>query len=91
MHGGHLLSVVLERCHGAHILIFDITQRNPNVMFELGVGLATKGLDGNVFIFQQVESDAKSAPQPPSDLAGYFITRYTAVTKGGKVHYSLVD
>jgi hypothetical protein len=91
LHGGHVLNVLLERCHSADLLIFDITDFNANVMFELGVGLSGKGLAGKVFIFQKVETGTKRSPEPPSDLSGYFITRYTEVIKNGKSHYSLAD
>ncbi len=72
-HGAELCSRFMELCKQSDILAFDITSRNPNVMFELGLAIAMKGLNsGRVFLFEEERDDWKI----PSDLAGYFVTYY---------------
>lgn len=75
MHGGELLQVLLERIRETDILIFDISEQNPNVLIELGMALAMKP-SGVVFVFQRVDDRGEPAPATPSDLSGYFLTRY---------------
>lgn len=88
MHGGDLLSVFLKRCEESDILIFDITGNAPNVLLELGIALARKGLGGHVFVFQEVDAGEEPTSTPPTDLSGYFFTRYTIDPKKG---LALVD
>jgi len=83
MHGGDLLGAFLERSKRADILIFNITGNNPNVLLELGIALGIKGLNGNVFIMQEVEESNKPISPTPSDLNGYFFTRYKKDKKKG--------
>lgn len=91
-HGSDLLGRLIQRCEEADILIFDITQNNPNVLFELGVAIASKRPDsGNVFVFQEVKEKGKKlepVSKLPSDLNGLFFTRYKAQPRGG---YKLED
>jgi hypothetical protein len=88
MHGGDLLSVFLKRCDDSDVLLFDITGNASNVLFELGIALGRKGLGGNVFVLHEVDADENPISVLPTDLAGYFFTRYTKHPKKG---IALVD
>jgi hypothetical protein len=82
LHGAMLLPSLLSRCAKANILIFDLTGQNPNVMLEIGIALALKGVDsGRVFVFQEVGAKGNSLQEAPSDLTGFFFTRYVADPK----------
>ncbi len=87
-HGAGVLPRFIELCESSDIVAFDISQYNPNVMFELGLAIASKGVSsGRVFVFMEtLSSDAipKSLGEVPSDLAGYFITFYTYGKNGYK-------
>jgi len=73
-HGCELISRFVELCNETDILIFDISMANPNVMFEMGVAVAIKGVkSGRVFIM--CEGDHGKV-KIPSDISGYFITYY---------------
>lgn len=93
MHGGSVLETLLRRIRRSDILIFDITGGNPNVLLEIGMALACKGTAGAVFIFQEAGRSGKSvkAAFPPSDLQGYFFTRYRKVATGSSVTHRLVE
>jgi len=88
LHGAGVLPRFIELCESSDIVAFDISQYNPNVMFELGLAIASKGVSsGRVFVFMETPSiDAipKSLGEVPSDLAGYFITLYTYGKNGYK-------
>lgn len=88
MHGGDLLSVFLKRCKESDILLSDITGNAPNVLFELGIALGSKGVTGNVFVLQEVDADEKPVDDFPTDLSGYFFTRYLRDPRRG---IALVD
>ncbi len=78
-HGSMVLSGLMERCAESDILVFDLAGLNPNVMLEIGLGLAAKGFDsGRVFVFQEVEGEVP-VEKAPSDLEGFLFTRYEAV------------
>ena len=79
-HGAPLLDVIRRRIQLADVLLFDLQELNPNVMFELGVALANPSEDRAVFILLPEGCSA------PSDLAGYLLSFYR-----GTVEYSLVD
>jgi hypothetical protein len=90
LHGSFVIASLTTRCHETDILGFDITGNNPNVMLELGVAIGSKGLNsGRIFIFQETPENSAVEPKVPSDLVGYFITRYTR-TKENKT-YKLAD
>jgi hypothetical protein len=85
LHGAELLPRFIELCETSDILVFDISNSNPNVMFELGLAMAIKGIgSGRVFIFMEKPADlrATTGRPVPSDLAGYFITFYTQSKDG---------
>ncbi len=86
MHGGSVLDVLLQRIREADILVFDITGRNPNVLVEIGMALAMNGCSGRVFVFQEVDDEGNPAEgaKHPTDLNGYFFTRYRKVLERGR-------
>lgn len=87
IHGDVILCNLLQRCSDANILIFDITERNPNVMLELGIALGVKqGGNGNIFILQEADENDKPLKKLPSDLQGYFLTYYKR--KNGQLIFS---
>lgn len=87
-HGTTLFGGILQKIDRSDILFFDITGSNPNVHFELGYAIGTKGADsGRVFIFgeeskQTCKKNEKSGPC--SDIAGYMLTLYKASIKSEK-------
>jgi hypothetical protein len=83
--GSYLLDGIIDRLNNSDALIFDITNHNPNVMFELGIAIvASRQLKSRkVFIICEGK-DFKSA-NIPSDLQGYFITFYEI--KNNKVEF----
>ena len=50
---GDILGDILERIQKAEILIYDLTNFSPNVMWELGVGLTIKDADKVVVIREE--------------------------------------
>lgn len=92
-HGGSVLEVLLRRIGESDIVIFDITGLNENVLVEIGMALALKGTDGRVFILQKCGPagiPTKSASHP-SDLSGYFFTRYQEKVSRGGPAFQLVE
>ncbi len=92
LHGAMLLPSLIDRCEKSDVVMFDITEQNPNVMLELGMALAFKGpYSGRVFVFQEAGGE-KDEPihDAPSDIGGFFFTRYKANLKA-KLGYSLRD
>ncbi len=72
-HGSSVTGSILKRIQKSDILLFDLTNLNPNVLFEAGCALAHNGTDsGKVFIL----FDQDKATHIPSDLQGYFFTFY---------------
>jgi hypothetical protein len=95
MHGGSVLDVLLQRIKEADILVFDITGLNPNVLVEIGMALAMRGCGGRVFVFQEVDDKDKPIEchkaHFPSDLNGYFFTRYRTVLERGRPTFRLTE
>jgi len=93
LHGGSVLDVLLRRVEESDIVIFDITGLNENVLIEIGMALALKGTDGRVFILQKIGptgTPTKSAAHP-TDLSGYFFTRYEEKVSRGGSAFQLVE
>lgn len=93
MHGGSVLDVLLRRLLQSDVLIFDITGQNPNVVLEIGLALACKGTEGSAFILQKVDAAGRVTKEAahPSDLSGYFFTRYRRVAKGRGRTFQLIE
>ncbi len=69
---GNALTEVLEGIKKAEILIYDITDFTPNVMWELGVGLTIKDEDKVIVICE------KSDKQIPFNIYSHRISFYNA-------------
>jgi hypothetical protein len=70
-HGAGVLKSIKKRIKRSDILIFDISGKNPNVLFELGYAMAIKGTHTeNIFVLT-------SNPKTPSDLQFFMRTEYT--------------
>jgi hypothetical protein len=75
--GSFLLSSIRERMKSAYAIIFDITEKNPNVMLELGMCLEMQvHLAKHAKVFLICESESFNAELLPSDLSGYYLTCY---------------
>jgi hypothetical protein len=64
---GSLIRSIIEKLRNARIVLADITDRNPNVFYELGV---RHSLSKRTIIV------AQGNQHPPSDLLGYWFIRY---------------
>lgn len=87
--GASLLPRFIELCETSDIVVFDISKYNPNVMFELGLAVAIKGVaSGRVFVLMEAPSCdeiQQGLQKVPGDLAGYFITFYTRKKNGFEI------
>jgi hypothetical protein len=93
MHGGGVLDVLLRRVRCSDILVFDITGLNANVLIEIGMALALKGTSGSVFLLQRTDSRGRplDPANHPSDLSGYFFTRYQVKVLRGRSYLQLIE
>jgi len=91
IHGGEVLGTFVKRCKESDILVFDISTENPNVMFELGLAIATKERQPCIYIFHEQDGDRFLIDKIPSDLRGYFITTYRNTLSKGRASFRLVD
>jgi len=85
--GSFVFFNIRDRILKSNFIIFDITELNPNVMFELGVALAfkqDKNEGAKVLIVCQGKTFDIS--KIPCDLHGYFISFYTIVNKKVTFH-----
>lgn len=64
---GSLIKSILEQLKAAHLVLADLTDRNPNVFYELGVRHSLRR--GTILISQRDED-------VPSDLRGYWYVKY---------------
>jgi len=70
---GSLIKSIIEKLKNSNIVLADITDRNPNVFYELGVRHC---LNKRTIIVSQKEEDI------PSDLKGYWSVIYGVMPKG---------
>lgn len=63
---GHVLNSIVESLRGSRIVLADITDRNPNVFYELGIRHTLK--KGTIIVSRD--------GQIPSDLGGIWYVRY---------------
>lgn len=95
--GENVAESIFGRLDYTDVLIADITNRNANVMLELGYGLALTRKKEIQHVFVMCETDytfgAVKRPAPPSDLAGYLIVYYrnTAAPTVATPTYELMD
>jgi hypothetical protein len=64
---GSLIVSIVDKLHSSWLVVADLTDRNANVFYELGVRHA---LSKRTILLSQVDSDI------PSDLRGYWYIRY---------------
>jgi hypothetical protein len=54
--GGHIIEDILEGIATSEIVIADVTGRNPNVFYELGIAHMCKEVDKVILLSQDIES-----------------------------------
>lgn len=94
-HGNTLIDSIMDRIKRADILLVDIADRNPNVLFELGCGVAySRLIQKRVFILDEVKKTKNHdlINKTPSDLQGMmFSFYYKTGSKSTGVKYTLKD
>ncbi len=71
--GGPFIKDILSNLYAADVVVADLTDRNPNVFYELGVRHTLR--NRTILITQHLD-------HIPSDLAGYGAIEYTPAIKG---------
>lgn len=71
--GGPFIKDILQKLYTADIVLADLTDRNPNVFYELGVRHTFS--NRTILVTQNLE-------QVPSDLAGYGVIEYSPSIDG---------
>ena len=75
--GSFVFESIRERMSNAYAVIFDITDKNPNVMLELGIALELqRNIEHPAKVFLIACAESFSDELLPSDLRGYFLTTY---------------
>jgi len=54
--GGHIIEDILEGIATSEIVVVDVTGRNPNVFYELGIAHMCKDVDKVILLSQDIES-----------------------------------
>ncbi len=75
---GNIIKDILINLNRADVVIADLTDRNPNVFYELGVRHALR--DATVLITQRMED-------VPFDLRQYALVEYDWTTKKGRTDF----
>jgi hypothetical protein len=75
--GGHVIEDILRFIGGAEVVIADLTGKNPNVFYELGIAHMKKDLDQVILLTQDAES-------VPFDLKVLRCIEYKQSIAGGK-------
>jgi hypothetical protein len=73
--GGHIIEDILEGIASSEIVVVDVTGRNPNVFYELGIAHMCKDVDKVILLSQDVESI-------PFDLRAFRHIVYSKSTGG---------
>lgn len=79
--GRPLLDSIVTKIKNSQVIIFDITDKNPNVMLELGYALAFSQDNEYLSIYLICKKGEPLPKNIPTDLHGYFISEYS-ITKG---------
>ena len=74
--GGAITKDIVKRLGEADLVIADLTNLNPNVMYELGVRHALRGL-GTIMVL-----DENKTPAIPFDLSAYRVIKFVGELKG---------
>lgn len=75
--GGHILSDILRGIQEAQIVIADLTGRNPNVFYELGIAHMVKQPNEIILLTQNIAS-------VPFDLQSFRCIQYAQTIQGAK-------
>jgi len=75
--GGHILSDVLRGIQEAQILVADLTGRNPNVFYELGIAHMVKQPKDIILLTQNISA-------VPFDLQSFRCIQYTQTIQGAR-------
>jgi hypothetical protein len=76
--GKTMLESIFKRIETSNVIVFDISDNNPNVFLELGMAIAlTKNkFDISVYLIKEKKEKGALLSNLPSDLQGYFISEY---------------
>ena len=80
--GRTILDSVKVKIKNSQVIIFDISDNNPNVMLELGYALALSNDNDYLSIYLICKKGEPLPKNIPTDLHGYFISEYTTNGKG---------
>lgn len=93
--GRSILDSIIVKIKNSQVIIFDITDKNPNVMLELGYALALSKDDEFISIYLICKKGEPLPNNIPTDLHGYFISEYTILNNevkfcdGGSLRMSI--
>ena len=79
--GRSILDSIIAKIKNSQVVIFDITDKNPNVMLELGYALALSNDNDYLSIYLICKKGEPLPKNIPTDLHGYFISEYTINSK----------
>lgn len=76
--GKTMLASIQKRIANSQIIIFDISNKNPNVFLELGIALQILEKEQELYIYliKEKTSEDSLLASIPSDLQGYFVSEY---------------
>lgn len=80
--GRSILDSIMAKINNSQVIIFDISEKNPNVMLELGYALALSNENEFLSIYLICKKGEPLPKDIPTDLHGYFISEYTTDSKG---------
>ncbi len=75
--GRSILDSIMAKINNSQVIIFDISEKNPNVMLELGIALALSKENPFHSIYLICKKGEPLPKDIPTDLHGYFISEYT--------------
>jgi|SRR5579872_3826771 len=75
--GGHILVDILTGIAEAEVVIADLTGRNPNVFYELGIAHTIREPDAIILLTQSMDS-------VPFDLRGFRVIEYAQTIEGAR-------
>jgi hypothetical protein len=87
--GKTMLDSIVKRIETSQVILFDISENNPNVFLELGIAIALTRASNHIslYLIREKKEHQKLPHNLPSDLQGYFISEYTVNTKGDVVFH----
>lgn len=77
--GRPMLESITAKIKNSQVIIFDITDKNPNVMLELGYAIALSALNDYQSIYLICRKGEPLPKNIPADLHGYFISEYNVI------------